>query len=533
VKRFAWTKFAGAAAVLALGLVGCVEDKVAGGSSEVDNPIVVAFVDSTGISVSASGSLSIYLSGQNPALDPYPLLTKQVENVATIKLASTDFTQGLDTARTYNLLLIGSNGSVGALLQNLTYQPSTKRFVHDSMTVATVKVPVVPLVRYEASLSAGDTGIVRVFIPGTPFQSVVVDSSFVINGVPQGDFPLRVVGGDGSERPLKNAPEGPGPGNHHEVDTTTPPIVRPPPPPPTQNLVVFAGNDISLIAAGAGIVTSSSLIGSVQGPDVTDPRLAVLWRQISGPQNAKATIESPTSLNTRVDFPRGGAYQFVLSAVFGNQRIEDTVLVGIQAPQEQTVFITPTVGDTVYLPPPFSPYYYPPEKIVWDAHRKDTLIIDFTYDGSNWFPITYFPIESKRGLNNFDWFPQGDSASNVRLRLRNMRNEVVATSPLFLLRYRPFNFMKSRNDDHDEAQGNAAGYEDGFDDFFGDGFGDMNHGGHGWEFTPPEYHSGNPYPGDEWNTGGYEGQGMARKSGGKNGSTGPTPRRAPWAKRDK
>jgi hypothetical protein len=449
-----------AAAAMAALLGGCFDDKVAGGSSEVDNPIIVAFVDSLGVSVTTTGSLSIYLSGQNPTLDPNALLTKQVDNVSSIKLTPSDFTQGLDSTRSYNLLLIGSNDSVGALLQNLSYQPSKGRFVFDSMTVATVKVPVVPLVRYEAFLNAvGDTGLVRVFIPGTPFQSVVVDSSFVIEGVPAGDFKLHAIGGDGSERPLKSAPENPAPGNHHEVDTSAPPIVRPPTPPPAQNLLVFAGNDASLLAAAGGGSTSYSLFGSVQGVDPLDARLAVLWKQVgTGPQGAKATIDNPASLNTRVTFPRAGAYLFVLSAVLGNQRVEDTLLVGIQAPQQQTVFIAPTPGDTVFVPFPFtSPYMYAPEKIVWDGHKKDTLLIDISYDaGVTWLPMFFFPIDSKKGLNTFDWFPQGDSASTVSLRLRNMSGETVATSATFQLRYRPQFFMKSHYEDREETQGSVA-----------------------------------------------------------------------------
>ena len=445
---------------MAVFLVGCFEEKFTGGSSEVDNPIVVAFVDSLGVSVTATGSLSIYLSGQNPALDPHALLTKHVDNASSIKLRSQDFTQGLDSTRSYNLLLLGSNDSVGALLQNLSYQPSKRRFVFNSMTVAALKVPVVPLVRYESSLDAlGDTGLVRVFIPGTPFQSVVVDSSFVIDGVPEGNFELRAIGGDGFERPLKPATENQTPGNHHEVDTTVAPIVRPPSTPPTQNFTVFAGNDASILAAAGGASTSYSLIGSVQGVDPSDARLAVLWKQVgTGPQGAKASIDNPKSLNTRVSFPRAGAYLFVLSAVLGNQRIEDTLLVGIQAPQEQTVFIAPTPGDTVFLPYLFtSPYAYPPEKIVWNGHKKDTLAIDISYDGgSNWIPLSFFPLDSKKGLNTYDWYPQGDAAGNVQLRLTSWTGVTVATSATFQLRYRPQAFMKSRTNDMSPAQGTVA-----------------------------------------------------------------------------
>jgi hypothetical protein len=422
------------AAALSVCLAGCLQDKIAGGSSEVDNPILVAFVDSLGGGVTTSGSLSIYLAGQNPALDPYPLLTKQVANVSSVKLTAGDFTggSGADSAASYNILFIGDD-SVGALLQNVAYDPSTGRYAFAAATVAKVNAEVVPLVRYEASLGGGDTGLVRVFIPGTPFQCVVVDSAFALTGVPRGTFSLRVLGGDGSERPLK--PNGQGPGNRHEIDSSAPPIRRPPPPPPSQNLSVFAGYDVSLpSSSGGGGPTSYSLFGSLQGADPQDPRLGIKWRQVAqGPQGPKAHIDNPTSLNTRVTFPQPGAYQFILTIDLIPQKIEDTVLIVIEAPLNTPVFKAPTAGSRVYVWNPYFPT--PPEKIVWEAPKKDTVAIDLSYDGgSTWHPVS-FDLASKQGINNFDWYPMGDTTSTARLRLRNKNGETVATGPLFQIRY--------------------------------------------------------------------------------------------------
>jgi hypothetical protein len=411
-------------AALSACLAGCFQDKIAGGSSEVDNPILVAFVDSTGSDFSASGTVSIYLAGQNPALDPYPLLTKQVANVASVKLTARDFVgeAGGDSAIAYNILFLGDD-SVGALLQSVTYDPSTGLYTFAAAKVSEIKTTVAPLVGYEGSLGGGDTGLARVFIPGTPFQCVVVDSGFTFDAIPRGTFSLRVLGGDGSERLLKPA----GSDQHHEIDSSKPPIDRPPPPPPSQNLTVFAGYDVSLpSSAGGGGPTSYSLYGTVQGADPQDPRLGVKWRQLSQGPGPKANIERPTLLNTRVTFPQPGAYQFVLTAHLLPQKVADTVLIVIEAPQENPVFKAPSMGSRIYA--------WQFVTIVWEGPKKDTLHLEFSPDGgTDWYPLFFF-LSSKQGINNIDWRPV-DTTSTARLRLKNTGGTVVATGPLFEIRH--------------------------------------------------------------------------------------------------
>jgi hypothetical protein len=417
---------------------------VAGGSSEVDNPIVVAFVDSLGVSLTTTGTLSVYAAGQNPALDPDPLLTRQVTNATSIQLSSRELTQGLDSAGTFNVLLIGENDSVGALLQNLSYHPSKGRFSLDSVTVSKVKVPVVPLVQYNASLTTPvDTGLVRVFIPGSPFQTVVVDSSFTIDGVPKGNFTLHLLGGDGSERTLKPVLDNSGSGNHHEIDSAIPPIERPVQPTPTQPLTVFAGNDLVISFTsndgGGDDEARVSVFGSVTGVAADDKRLGVLWQQVStDAQGTKAIIDKPTSLTTRIRFPKPGAYKFVLAAVFGSQRVLDTLVIGVQAPPDAPVFIYPTAGDTVYL---WNAFYAAPT-IVWQGQKKDEpLILDFSKDGgANWSQL--YPVLSEKGFNFLSWFPQ-DTTGRALLRLRKSTGETVATSATFQVRNRPAFFAKT------------------------------------------------------------------------------------------
>lgn len=417
------TRFLAFAALSAC-LAGCFQDKIAGGSSEVDNPILVAFVDSTGSDFSASGTVSIYLAGQNPALDPYPLLTKHVAKVSSVKLTARDFVgeSGGDSLVAYNILFLGDD-SVGALLQSVTYDPSTGLYAFAAAKVSEIKTTVAPLVRYEGSLGGGDTGLARVFIPGTPFQCVVVDSGFAFAAIPRGTFSLRVLGDDGFERPLKPA----GPDRRHEIDSSKPPIDRPPPPPPLQNLAVFAGYDVSLPSpAGGGGPTSYSLNGSLQGADPQDPRVGVKWRQLSQGPGPKADIERPTALNTRVTFPQPGAYQFVLTVHLAPQKVYDTVLIVIEAPQESLVFKNPAAGSREYT--------WHNLTIVWESPKKDTLQLEFSPDGGTaWYPLMFLR-PSKQGFNTFDWVPM-DTTGTARLRLKNPGGTVVATGPLFEIRH--------------------------------------------------------------------------------------------------
>jgi hypothetical protein len=422
-------------ALLAALFGGCLQDKVAGGSSEVDNPVLMAFIDSAGAPITATGTISIYRADQNPALDPYPLLSRQIEHASSIKLSAGDFAQGLNTDSTYsyNVLLINNDGSSGALLLNLSYQPATGRYVLDSAVVVRVNVPVVRLVRYVAYLDeAGDTGLVRVFIPGTPFQSVVVDSAFIIDGVPEGTHPLRALFDDGSERPIK-----PGNGNngHHQIDRGGPPKGYPPGNPPVENFRVHAGSDVSLPASPNG-ATTYSLSGSVQGFNANDPRLGIKWSQIlPGPQGAKAEIDDKRRLNTRVTFPRPGAYQFILTAGAGNQKIEDTVLIGIQAPLENAVFIEPTAGDTVPVGRPFD--------VFWEGRKTEKLLLEVSRDGGTTWQTLAADIPSYPGPNKKPWTPPVEQVSaNCLLRLRDSTNTNIAVSGKFVLADRPIPFIQ-------------------------------------------------------------------------------------------
>jgi hypothetical protein len=406
-------------------LAACTQsDKVAGGSSGVDNPeVVVAFVAESGAAVTVTGTVSVYVADQNPAVDPDPLVKKVVTADTAVSLSALDF-KG-DSARAYNVLIVADDSS-GSLVRDLSYDPVARKFTFDSAVSRRVAARMSPLVRYEATLERDGTDLVRVVAPGTPYQAVVVDSVFVLEGVPADDtLTLHVVGADGQERPLKDAPGGGGDKPRHRIDSAAPPIDRGPPPEPSGPLRVNAWPDRSVILG-----SEFALLGGVEGAPSDDPRLAVLWRQIDPDPSGRAAIETPTAPQTRVTFPWPGFYRFALSAAFGNHRVEDTVLVSVQPPP------LPAFTD----PNPFNPSSLaaytegPAFKVNWYAYLPDTLDLELSRDsGSTWEALSAGVVSN--GPVSFRWNATLPVSENCFLRLkRAATGKTVAYSTLFAVR---------------------------------------------------------------------------------------------------
>ncbi len=398
---------------------------MAGGSSGVDNPeILVAFVDAGGAQARVTGTLSLYLADQNPATDPDPILKKQLAGDSAAKLSALDFR--IDSARAYNLHLV-SDDSSGSLLRNLSYDPGSRRFrLRDSGVSAPIALPLAPLVRYEGILEREGPELIRIVAPGTPWQAVVVDSLFVLEGVPANEsLLLHLLDHDGQERPLKPAhAAGPGERPRHKVDEDAPPVNRPPPPAPPHNMTVNAGPDRSAILG-----QEFALLGEITGLQGNDARLAVLWRQVDpDPALARADLESRTALQTRVAFPWPGIYRFVLSAAFGNHRDEDTIVVAVQPPPAAPVFTDPS-------PSPFSEVAYtdgPRFRVGWYAYVPDTLDLQVSRDSGNTWQTLAQDIPS-HGPVEFWWDVTPPHSENCFLRLRR-DGEVVAISTRFAVR---------------------------------------------------------------------------------------------------
>lgn len=422
--------FAAAAA-----LSGCnFGEPTAGGSSEVDNP-VVALVNESGARTNVTGSLGIYLSTQSPAINPASVLELQLNGVDSVVLSPKTLSLALaaagygDSAHTLNLYLQAGDSS-GAFLQGLTYDPA-KGVIAPAEAPASrlLKVTVSALVRAEAVIAGGDdsAGVHRVLIPGSPFQTVLRDSVFVFEKLPPGAFPLHMLLPNGSELPLPELLKTDAP-RRHRLNRDTTPVVRPEQ--PLLPFTVNAGADRSVFAG-----TEVSLAPEIAGLNPNDPRLMVLWKQLPpNPGGAYAFIEHPTALNTKVSFPRTGAYTFVITAVIGHQQVADTVTIGVQPSPETPVFIEPGLGDTLYV--------YRGLGLFWEAARHETFTLQFSSDsGASWVTMAEAVFSFPGFSHGYYWFPVfPEPAAPVyeNCFVRFTRNgQTVATSGRFLVRTAP------------------------------------------------------------------------------------------------
>jgi hypothetical protein len=311
----------------------------------VDNPsLILGFTDANGAPVTLTGTASLFAADQNPALDPSPLATLKIENSDSLLLLGSDVTRSrslakaaasgvrsADTAVVFNLLLRGDSGA-GFFVAGLVYNPKAKAFFGrrgDSLRSLAVRPR--PLIRYQATLmrpdGATDTGKAfgRVYIPGSPFRAVLVDSLFVFPELPQGIFPLRMLAEDGRVFAVRESLNTQSAMNFTATPT---PLDRIPPDPATPAFMLNAGPDREAFLGG-----SNFLQAKIMGVEDTDARLSVLWKQIHerGDTSAhRALLVSPTTLYTEVKFPAEGVYRFAVAATVGLRTLRDTVLISVR-----------------------------------------------------------------------------------------------------------------------------------------------------------------------------------------------------------
>lgn len=398
-----------------------LDGRIAGGSSEVDNPqIKVAFVDDAGGAAAFTGSVSLFLTDQNPALTPEPLLELQLDEDTAVFLNAALL--GKTGASSFNLLARGSGGT-GAFVAAFTYDSASGRVTIRGEDAGFLSATLVPLVRYTGTVSLAVNGPERVFVPGTPYQSVVVADSFSFDDLPAGTFPLRVYGSDGVERLFAGVLDTRSAG-HFTLDSAAPPVPRDPPQPVA--LIVEAGEGQSVFAN-----SEAFLSGSVSGVSPTDKRLGILWRRLpSEDAHGDARIENPAALNTRVLFTEPGVYRFVLSAALGPQLVTDTVTIGVQDAPQHPVFFNPNPWDTAHVWSEF-PYPY---MIRWFSHDPAPGAMDLQFSpdsGATWRTL-YENSPTAYGFNERPWSPEAaDNTTKGLLRLVGGGGATVATSRIF------------------------------------------------------------------------------------------------------
>jgi hypothetical protein len=463
------------ATLAALLLAYCADNRVAdgGSSSGVDNPsLTVGFVNDSGAALKVSGDLEVYAADQNPALDPKPLLTLKIQNSGYTKLSGSDFTRlqisstsgsapplsklsaaasaggtsgtntakktGADSAATLFNLVLKTQDRTGSLVIGFRYDPVAKAFslVDNGKSLSRFDLRPKPLVRYSAHILRepvhGATG--RVFVPGTPFLATVVDSVFVLEDLPEGKFPLRLLSGNGNIYPMPIALDSkdstlifrPSTTPLDSIDTTSQDSIP--------KFGVVAGSPVAAFVESAGFLDAK-----LDGVSATDPRLSYLWRLIkytddSGRVNAalpKVSILSPTSLHSEVRFEVAGVYEFELTATMGVHTQSDTLVMPVGRLTSTTPprITKPVTGEAIAV--------YKPYNIQWEMPATGPVTIKVSCDiGLIWNTLVQ-GYSGKDGLSEYSWTPSPDFTANSKCQMQVLNDADTTmqakTGPFYLI----------------------------------------------------------------------------------------------------
>ena len=420
------------AALAAIALAGCGDNRLAGTSSGVDNPqLTVAFRDGDGTALRVTGDLNIYAQDQNPAVDPQPLWTIKLKSTSLTNLSAEDIARinasgaakvavakvsavsnivvadsAADSSLSFNLQLKTEEGT-GLLTFGLTYNPETKKFTNvDGSKLSRLDMQPKPLVRFVAQVSkvAVDGLVNRIYIPGTPFQATLVDSGFVFEDLPEGKFPLRLLDGEGRIFTVAES-----------LDTKTEKIFTP----SIESVTKLDSLHIARLDSGFAIMAgpnrdaflgvSSLLEAKVLNADPKSPRLSILWREIflkSDSAVRHALITNPTSPRTEVRFPVEGVYQFEVTGTLGLITKRDTLVVSVhQAPPPPHPRIVQPMPAEVMIPG--QPY-----KIMWEMPIKTPVNLRFSPNSGEKWLVLAEKFVNPDGVPVFSWIPPPELAGS-------------------------------------------------------------------------------------------------------------------------
>ncbi|MDB5049140.1 MAG: hypothetical protein JWO30_2211 [Fibrobacteres bacterium] len=463
--------------LLALLFAACGDTQVAGTSSGVDNPaLTVGFRDAGGAALRVTGDLNVYSVDQNPAVDPQPLVTIKVRNSSFTNLTGDDFArlqQGLskqgaaslpktaargaavgagDSASTIFNIILTTQDRTGNLVIGIKYDSASREFSRVGGSVLTrVDVQPRPLVRFEAKIARdsvhGDAG--RIFVPGTPYLATVVDSTFIIEDLPEGIFPIRLLAADGKVYPIGDS-----------LNTQNDLRLFRPLPNPVGVIDTTGGKDSIpefSVTVGANhqavIELPSFLEATVSGAGKTDPRLSFLWRLIKDAgdsgradtllhdtlpppkpgETRRAEIVSPTSLRSEVRFSAEGVYQFEIAATIGLRTRTDTVVISVSKlpPPPTPRIIQPRPGDSLVEGRSYN--------IQWEMPDKGPVTIQVSVNnGETWSSLAEH-YSGKDSLPIFPWIPAKTLGVSQRCLIQ-VTNDAAPT--LRARMEKPFNLLQ-------------------------------------------------------------------------------------------
>lgn len=432
------------AAFASLLLSGCSDGRLAGTSSGVDNPkLTLAFTDSDGAATRFTGAVDLYGAQQNPAVDPNPLLTIKVENSSFTNLSGGDFERilrnpafkapaamaalGPDSTVAFNIIFKTAEGK-GSLTFGLAYHGVLKSFSGPGGdTIDRIDLRPAPTVRYQAVLRRIGllSDLPRIYIPGTPYLSSLVDSGFVFEDLAEGVYPLQVLTRDGNIFPVKEL-----------LDSKTVRDYTSPPNPvgkvkieiPIDSFKIDAGPDReAYVGVASGL--AAKLVREAAWPIAP----SILWRQIlypGDPLPRVAVIRNPTSLQTEVKFLAEGVYTFEVSALVRLRAAFDTVVVSVRIAPNPTEarILRPLPRDSVYLGLPY--------KIAWQMPSPGPVTIRFSANGGSHWDTLAVHYQGREALPFFEWIPLALGPSQdclLEVALESDLNIVAKTRGAFAL----------------------------------------------------------------------------------------------------
>lgn len=207
-------------ALFALGL-GCAllsacsqdapDQKMAGTSVGTGNPteIKLSFTKD-GLETPVSGRLEIFLADQNPVFDSLPFAAFAVSEEAGRLLVGGDLADSLEkkiarggkalpgqnpAALTVNAFFRASTGLEGGITLSLvldTGKNGASAPGRDEAAKSALRVGPLLRARGQVGSSVAEADEAHVFVPGSPFKSLVDTGRFEIAGIPQGEFPLAL-----------------------------------------------------------------------------------------------------------------------------------------------------------------------------------------------------------------------------------------------------------------------------------------------------------------------------------------------------
>jgi hypothetical protein len=461
----------------ALLIAACGDTQVAGTSSGVDNPsLTVGFRDASGSSVQVTGDLDVYSLDQNPAVDPEPLVTVKIRNASFTSISSEDFARlgrtaakqaaGLlaktsaDSGRSaweafgpanpvvmFNLVL-KTQDRTGSLASGFKYDSAAKTFSRlGGGALTRVEVQPKPLIRYQARVAResvhGGTG--RMFVPGTPFLATLIDSTFTIEDMPQGMFPLRFLAGDGNVYPFRDS-----------LDTRDSVRIYRPLTVPIGVVDTTVGMDsipdFKVVAEPdheGFLDVGGFLVAKMSGIDPGDSRLSFLWTQIQrsfyggftdtafhdsmgpkpGPGFHRAFITSPTRLNSEVKFEGEGVYEFQIAATLGFRVRTDTVVISVRRLPQPIIprVIQPEPGDSLLAGRIFN--------IQWEMPRGPVTVQVSLDSGATWLNLA----QHKDGPPYLPWTPSRELGASRRAFIKVFHE---ADTSLVAIMPGPFNLLQ-------------------------------------------------------------------------------------------